>query len=215
MEHRKTFDVVRFYDPAIDWRASSCEPVAYASERKLERLVMRAGHAPTLFRYQRITRPAWLKFVSRGATDEERRVRSFQAGVVEVHAPDGRVWKPGDIDRPDYVAMSEADLDALEQHYGVGIADLQEIGEVVRLRSELPFECEPLFPVLPSSLAVWRAASLRSVARSLTAAAQSSTAPAARSAAPETSPAPSGASSASRSDAPATDGRTKRRDKRR
>lgn len=213
MEHRKTFDVVRFYDPAIDWRSTPVEPVDYARDRDLTKLVMRAGCEPILFRYQRLTRRQWLSWVSRASSDEERHVRAFSAGVCEV-VIDGRVWRPGDADRPDFVAMSEADLDQLESAYGIGYADLQEIGSVVLTRSQLPFGFAPRYPVLPSSVAVWVAASRLSAERSATGAAPSSTRAAEASEAQETSPAASASSSASRSGARATGARTSKRGKR-
>jgi hypothetical protein len=175
MEHRKTFDVVRFYDEAIDWDRSGCKPVEYAEAREYEKLAFHEGQRPIVFRFQRLSRRVLLNVISRATNEAEERHRAFQCGVVEVVGRDGSVWKPGKVSRPDYTMMSESDLDALEQVLGVEFQDMQEIGGVVLTRSRVPFASEPRYPVLHSSVAVWVAVSRRSAAQSPTAAAQSST----------------------------------------
>jgi hypothetical protein len=200
MDHRKTFTVVRLWDPAIDWEAMKRPPIVgydlredgsededrprfayeptteliYSMGRDVDRLVYKPGERPFFFKYQRLTRQQMLSMVARGVTQEEKRVRAFQCGVVEVIAPDGSAWKPRNAKRAGFTTMEEADLDALEREHGIGWTDLQEVGEIVLTRSDLPLGCEPHFVAPPSSVAAWAAESRRSAERSRTAAAPSS-----------------------------------------
>lgn len=171
-----TFDTVRIYDPAIDWSRSACKAVDYARDRDASKLVARDGHQMTVFRYQRLTRSQWLSFVSRGTSDEDKAVRAFQCGVREISLPSS-LWRPEGVARPDFVAMGEPELDALEDRFEIGLCDLVEVGTVVMTRSMLPFGYAPRFQVPPLSLGVWAAASRLSAEQSQAGVAQSNTLP--------------------------------------
>lgn len=179
MEHRKTIEVVRLYDQAIDWRAMKaapepCDEVRYAVDRDVSRLLYRPGTRPIVFRAKRLTRAAMLGLVARATTDDERRVRAFQAGVVEIEFADGNVWRPEGAARAGYLAMDDGDLDALEER-GIAWADLIEVGAIILTRSELPFGCAASYQAPRSSVAAWAALSRRSAEPSPTDAGRSNT----------------------------------------
>lgn len=185
MQTRKPFTAIRLHDPAIDWVAVDASgPDAgakYATERDLALIYdpgngvarVHAGERLTLFTCRRLTRPQVQKFVSSATTDEDRWVKAFQCGVVRIEFPDGTVYEPEWIARG-ALCMPEKDLVALEEAHGFETNDILDIGMQISRRSDVPFDCTPSFPVPPSLLHGWAAASARSVVRSLAAAPPSS-----------------------------------------
>lgn len=148
-------ETILLRDPSIDWdamRDNGCDELDFAQHRDLEKVVFYQGEEPTLFSFRRLRR-SQVNWVKRGLTDVEQRERAFATGVLQVRGPlaPGRDWRPRGIDKPRFVAMSDAELDEFEW------SDIQDIGSVILAASELPFGSALLCPVPPSSVSAWRA----------------------------------------------------------
>jgi hypothetical protein len=189
----RTFETIVLHDPAIDWEAvgrarqMAAPEAEFATSRDMRLLsedgvsehgpyLTHPGMSPTIYRYRRITRPQLQKFVSLAGSTEDRFIRAFQAGVVEITCPDRPVYAPKWISKGALV-MDEKELTALERELGIEWAALLDIGSQILTRSTVPFDCAPRFPVPPSSVDAWAAVSARTAARNQTAPHPTSDAP--------------------------------------
>lgn len=148
----------------------------FAIERDVNRLRFFDGERPTIFVYRRLTRPQFQKWVSLATSHEDRCIRAFQAGVIEIRWPDRPAYRPAWLGRA-ALNMDEKELVALEQEYGVDRLDEIDVGIQILARSDVPLDCTPVFPVPPSSVDAWAAVQRRSAARNRTGARPTSGAP--------------------------------------
>ena len=131
------FEVLRFYDPAIDWPDDDGGKAAveYAQFRDMSKLrfVDEAVARPMVFVCRRLS-VAQRKAMTSASDEAEQNRRSFLYGVIEVrnYSDDGvsyLTWTPKRADE-----SSRIDEDELERF---GEADVQEIGSVIRGQSFL------------------------------------------------------------------------------
>lgn len=148
----------------------------FAIERDLAKLRFFEGQAPTVYVYRRLSRPQRQKFVSLATSYEDRCIRAFQAGVIEIRFPGRPAYRPTWLGRA-ALSMDEKELTSLEEQHGLEPIDLIDIGAQVLARSDVPFDCSPTFPVPPSSVDAWAAVQRRSAARNRTGARPTSGAP--------------------------------------
>jgi hypothetical protein len=154
----ETIEVVRLHDPAL--ASVPFEKVAaYGRSREVCDLPeLPADVEAVRFVFRRLTRAQVFDFVQRIDGDEARYVRAFMAGVVRIYG--GRFGQHGfeptavrsATSRSSALALwTDEELDEAR----LAPADLEDIGQVVYLRSVSPFDCTPRYPLRLSSLAVW------------------------------------------------------------
>lgn len=175
MAKNQTFKVARIHDPAFA-AASREEVVKYARTRELEDMpVVAAGlPQPLLFHCRRLTRSEMIDSVGRFEEEERKWAAAFCLGVVRISGGRfGEGWEPAGARAKDRHAMTDEELD----HAQIAPADMRDIGQVIYARSDVPFDCAPLFQLLPSSLAAWSGNARRYAEQTSAAARQSSEQP--------------------------------------
>lgn len=178
----ETIEVIRLHDPAL--AAVTYEKAsAYARSRELAdfpELPADAGD-PVKFVFRRLSRSQVFDFVQRVAGDEQRYLLAFMAGVTRIRG--GRFgaagFQPESVRGPSSSAARALSLwtDAELDEAQLAPADLEDIGQVVYLRSVSPFDSTPRYPLRLSSLAVWEGNARHYAERTQTSAHQSSELP--------------------------------------
>lgn len=153
MQKPELIPVVRMHDPAfagVDFQSLK----RYATTRDPEDLPKVDGLAaePITFWFRRLTRSQVFDYVQRVTIDEQRFARAFAAGVVRISGGRfGEAWEPQHVSDPQRVSMTDEEMEEAQ----LAPADIEDIGQVVYLRSCSPFDCTPRYPPRLSSLAVW------------------------------------------------------------
>lgn len=148
----QTYQVISIHDASIDFEATSPDELAsYAITREESKLRFKPGKAPLRFHYKRLRQRQLVDYVERGTSDADKAYRSFACAVFEVHNYKDGVWRPLNSDRPNYYAMTEAEMELFEW------AHIMEVGAVIYARSTLPLEFALDSPPLPLSARVLQA----------------------------------------------------------
>jgi hypothetical protein len=147
----------------------------FCTERDLEKVLRHTfpGAKPVVFTYRRLTTPQRQKWVSLATSYEDRCVRAFQAGVIAIEFPDAPKYVPRWLSKG-ALTMDDKELREVEEEHGIEWPDLLDIGSQVLARSDVPLDCTPSFPVLPSSVDAWVAVQRRCAERRAIAAPPSS-----------------------------------------
>lgn len=156
MDQLKT---VCIFDPAID-KERVTFPILekFAQTRDLAKIApfFKSGSKPTAFTIRRIPRSVMIRQVISAGSEDEKRLRAFQYGVISIEAltnSDGsRVnWEPsGTIDTPDgpLIYISDRELER------VSLAESLEIGAVAWDFNFLPLSIVDCYRLAPSSVGI-------------------------------------------------------------
>lgn len=140
------FQVLRYYDPAIDDSDGGTARAKYAYERDQSVLTYKAGELPLIFVCKRLTVPQQ-RIVGALTSASDQYDRAFSFGVVEVlnfpgpNGPGTWISKSHENGR----VMPDEDADRF------GWTDRQEIGSVIRAQSFLALGARLFLPPLASS----------------------------------------------------------------
>ncbi len=140
-------EAIRIYDPAIEpfdpVTARGTKIAEYATHRRPEDLVFRAGARPRVFVFRRLARYAW-RTLEAARSEYHRREVAFRHGLIRVVEASGHEWRPSS-------PLTSEELERFEP------VDVNEIGGVILTRSQVPLEYAPRYHISSASIAVWEA----------------------------------------------------------